>query len=191
MPLINRLHKWLQLYNYLFRSAWIIPSHGADWEPDSFKSQSQINASMALWETDESLYSILDLHRAKFCGWKIFTAGTRVAFFTTILTILLLFLQIIVLRAHIEGYWPIFNSMEFYFPPSWSIHVWFTATTSMIHSLPSWSTNRWNTAFYGLFPLISLSFFCFHLPPSSAKVNGVCLRSTGLRHRFQLCGYSG
>ena len=126
-----------------------------------------------------------------FMGEKFSLQAPEWPFFTIILTILLLFLQIIVLRAHIEGYWSIFNSMEFYFPPSQSIHIQFTVTTSMIHPLPSWSTNRWNTASYGLFLLIPSPLFCFHLPPSSAKVDSVHLQSTGPRCRFQLCGYSG
>ena len=124
-----------------------------------------------------------------FVGEKFLLQAPEWPFFTTILTILLLFLQIIVLRAHIEGYWSIFNNIKFYFPPSQSICVWFAATISMIHPLPSQSTNRWNMIFYDLFLLIPLPLFCFHLSPSSAKVNNVHLGLTGPRCRFQLCDY--
>ena len=105
-------------------------------------------------------------------------------FFTIILTILLLFLQIIVLRAHIKGCQFISDSMKFYLPSLRSICVWFAAVTCIIHLLLSfWPTNRWNTAFYGLFwPLFSTSL---HLL-LCLKVNNIYLRSTGLRCRFQL-----
>ena len=69
---------------------------------------------MALWETGRSLCLIST--EQSFVDEKIFTAGIRVAFFIIILTILLLFLQIIVLRAHIKGCQFISDSIELYLP---------------------------------------------------------------------------
>ena len=169
------------------RSVQIISLHDAGWESDSFESQSQINSLMTLWRTDKLLCLIFT--EQSFMDEKIFTASIRVAFFTTILTIPLLFLQIIVLRAHIKGCQFISDSIKLYFLPSWLICVWFTVIMSIIHLLSSWSTNRWNMTFYSLFLIILSTPSIFYLPSSSSKVDGVHLRSTGPRCRFQLYSY--
>ena len=76
--------------NLLFWPARIVPSRGAGWEPDSFKSQSQINPSTALWKTGESLRlrcvlhcANFDLHWAKVVCEKFSLQAPEWPFFTT------------------------------------------------------------------------------------------------------------
>ena len=120
---------------------------------------------------------------------KIFTAGTRVAFFTIILTILLLFLQIIVLRAHIEGCQFISDSIKLYLPfflinsrTICSRYVYNSFTTFLINKQMKYDI---------LWSFLDNSLYFFYLLPSIflSKSDGVHLRLTGPRCRFQLYGY--
>ena len=115
---------------------------------------------------------------------KNFYCRHQSGLFPSQLYILLLFLQIIVLGAHIEGCQSISNSIKFYF--LLLDQFVYNSQLSTVHLLSFRSTNRWNMAFYSLFLSFfwSSSVFIFYLPP--LKVNGIHLRSTGLRCRFQL-----
>ena len=109
---------------------------------------------------------------SKDCGYgrlqlcmKNFYCRHQSSLFSSQLHILLLFLQIIVLRAHFEGCQFISDSIKFYF--LLLNQFTYNLQLSTIHLLPFWSTNRWNMTFYSLFLLFfwSSSVFTFYLPP--------------------------
>ena len=147
---------------FMSQSVWIVSSHSADWEPDSFESQSQINSSTALWETDKSL--CLTSTEQSFVDEKIFTAGIRMAFFTIILTILLLFLQIIVLRAYIEGCQFISDSIKLYFPP-FSIDLCIICSCYIYNSFTIFLINK-QMKYNILQSFLNNSLYSFYLLPS-------------------------
>ena len=112
------------------------------------------------------------------------------AFFTTILSISLLFLQIIVLRAHIKGCQSISDSMELYLPP-FSINLRTICSRYVYNSFSIFLINK-QMKYNILQSFLDNSLYFFYLLPSTflLKSDGIYLQSTGLRCRFQLYGYS-
>ena len=110
-------------------------------------------------------------------------------FFITILTILLLFLQIIVLRAHIKGCQFISDSMKLYLP-FFSINLHMICSRYVYDSFSTFLINK-QMKYDILRSFLDNSLYFFYLPPSTflPKSDGVHLRSTGPRCRFQLYGY--
>ena len=120
---------------------------------------------------------------------KFFITGIRMAFFTTILTILLLFLQIIVLRAHIEDCQFISDSIKLYLL-FFSINLCTICSHYVYNSFSTFLINK-QIKYDILQSFLDNSLYSFYLPSFIflPKNDGVRLRLIGLRCRFQLYGY--